>query len=215
MTCVVVAVLKDAVHVFADSAYVGPTGTLVRSGQKVWIVPNARAAVVTRGSIIHGLLSRALAWRCRSYIQLRKRARLAVCGPWGRALSVFGPFELYIAGIGNGTPKASVIVSHRKHRGVPPWRVIDVPYVATTGPNPGGHPKADPVAFGIRAAQLQRAVLQKLPFWRSPVSIVGGALQHVEIDRRGARSETLGGWSDRLGAKLDPSATFSRSSRSG
>ena len=103
------------------------------------------------------------------------------------------------------------MVSHRKHEGVEPWTPIDIPDAVSTGPALDLDPAAYPIAFGVRAAELQRAVLQRLPFARRPVSIVGGALEHVEIGPDGVRSQTLGGWFDRLGERLNPAAKFSAS----
>ena len=212
MTCIVIALVDETAHVFSDTAHMGPSGIILKSRPKIHKFPDRRFAVAIRGSVLHSFVVGRLARRHRSFEDARERLSRALRGPLGRLLALAGPFEVYVAGTAaNGAPAAFMMVSHRLHRGVEPWTAIDIPYFVSTGPAPDFDPDQDPIAFGIRAAQLQRGVLQSLPFARSPVSIVGGALEHVAISADGVRTETLGGWSDRLGERLNPAAKFSNS----
>ena len=207
MTCIAITLTGGKVHIFSDTAAVGPSGSLVLCSPK--IATFGGFAVVSRGSVFHALALRALARRCGSYDQARICLPRWLAGPAGRLLSILGDFETYVAGIAaDGRPCAFMLVSHRLHDGIEPLTGYDVEQL-TTGPMPDVNASDDPLAFGIAAAQLQRRVLQSLPFARNPVSIVGGALQHVEIGPDGARSEILGGWYDQIGRKLQPSAAFS------
>ena len=211
MTCVVVALAGGRAHLFADTAHLGPFGGLVFSASKVRTFPKGQFAMAVRGAAMHSLALSLFASRCISYAAARKRLPAALRGPLGRLLSLSGPFEVYVAGIAaSGAPEAFMVVSHRKHVGVEPWALVDIPYSVTTGPAPEVDPEDDPVAFGVRAAEMQRGVLQRLPFARQPVAIVGGQLEHIEIGPTGLRRQVLGGWFDRVGEKLNPMAGFSR-----
>jgi hypothetical protein len=92
---------------------------------------------LTRGSV-------ADAWRLRGIVEQfasYDAARAGIVGrlrglanwPWRLA----GPFELYVAGLdAAGTPSPFMLVSHRKHEGIEPMAVVDVPYAVATGPAP-------------------------------------------------------------------------------
>lgn len=212
MTCVVIIVSREAVHVFGDSAAIGPTGRLVKSGSKIMKFERARMCAVARGSVAHAWRLRRIVEQFASYDEARAGIVGRLCGPAGWPWRLAGPFELYVAGTsGAGAPSAFMLVSHRKHEGIEPMMAIDVPYAVATGPAPDLDAERDPIGFGVRAAELQRGVLQPIPFSRKPASIVGGYLEHAVISAGGIETQVLGGCNDRLGERLNPRARFSAS----
>ena len=155
---------------------------------------------VARGSVVQSWRLRRMLRKFLSFDEARAALSGQACSAtWPLA----GPFEFYVVGLdASGLPAAFMIVSHRLHKGVDPMTTIDIPYVVATGPVPDVDAAADPIAFGVEATKLQRRVLQKLPFSREPVSIVGGFLEYVAVDKGGVSSRVLGGWFDRIGDRL-------------
>lgn len=142
MTAVNIIKLDDTVHLFTDTKISGaglPVGCQVA---KCFPIPHLNAAIATRGrKQALDLMVRIASSRATNYADLRRvfgnlRQRAGDTyftdedrQVWEQNLDVF------IVGLDGGSPDAFAVFNHGDH-GMPPWELIDIPYVILLPPVP-------------------------------------------------------------------------------